>query len=101
MCYITKNTRIGDDVFIGPCLSMANEKRISSHGREIPQILSAPHIMSRCRIGSGVKLQPGVIIGQNALVGQASLVMRDIPSGEIWYGHPAVFKGKVPNEELI
>lgn len=102
-CYITKLTRIGENVFIGPCLVTANEWRISSHGRRIPQKLEGPIIHDCARVGAGCLIMPGIKIGRNALLGAGSIATRNIEEGEIWFGYKnaAIQKGRVPVDELI
>jgi len=41
------------------------------------------------KVGAHCTLLPGVRIGRGALVGAGSLVSRDVPAGQIAYGHPA------------
>lgn len=99
-CHITKGVIIEDDVFIAPFFCGANTARIV-HGRSYLLILD-PYIIKRAaRIAIDVLVLPGVIIGENVHVGAGSLVTRNIPDGECWLGAPAVFKSKVPKDELL
>ncbi|MFI5937448.1 NeuD/PglB/VioB family sugar acetyltransferase [Actinoplanes sp. NPDC051494] len=40
-------------------------------------------------VGSGALIREGVTVGAWSLVGMGSVVLRDIPSGEVWAGNPA------------
>ena len=48
-------------------------------------------IGDNCFIGCKSTILPGVNIGENSIVGACSLVTKDIPSGEVWAGHPAKY----------
>ena len=100
-CYITKFTKIGGLVFIGPSVVTINEWRISSHGRKIPQRLEGALIEDKVRIGAGSLIMPGIRIGENALIGAGSLVAMNVPDKEIWFGHPAKKRGRVPEPEIL
>jgi len=53
------------------------------------------HVEEYASIGSNVTVMAGVRIGKGAIVGAGSVVTKDVPSGEIWCGNPAVFLRKV------
>ena len=99
-CHITKGVIIEDDVFIAPFFCGANTSQIV-HGRNYPLILNPYRINRAARIGIGVIVLPGITIGENAQVAAGSLVTKDIPAEECWQGSPAIFKKKVPREELL
>lgn len=99
-CHITKGVIIEDDVFIAPFFCGANTPRIV-HGRNYPLELK-PYIIKRAaRICISVSVVPGITIGENSLVGTGSVVTHDVPNGEIWYGNPARYKGRVAEDELL
>lgn len=50
-------------------------------------------------IGADSIILKGVHIGEKSIIGAGSVVSRDIPSGEIWAGNPAVFIRKINNKE--
>ena len=100
-CYLTKGMFIEDNVFIGPSFSSCNDMYICSHGRPHKSELIAPTLLRDCRIGGGVTIGPEVVIGANAMIGCGSLVLRDVPDGQLWFGHPAKFVKFVPKDELI
>lgn len=54
-------------------------------------VKSAPVVIGRrVFIGGHCIILKGVHIGDDAVIGAGSVVTRDIPSGEIWAGNPAV-----------
>ena len=44
----------------------------------------------KSKIGANSTILPGVSIGDESLIGAGSVVTRDIPSGVIAYGNPAI-----------
>lgn len=82
--YITADTVIEDQVFIGPCCSMSNDKYMASgkgHHR-------GPRIRRGARIGNNASLLP-VEIGANAVVGAGAVVTKDVVPGAVVVGNPA------------
>lgn len=45
---------------------------------------------SRCFIGAGSIILPGITVGDHCIVGAGSVVTKDVPSGSIVVGNPAV-----------
>jgi acetyltransferase-like isoleucine patch superfamily enzyme len=82
--YITVNTTIEDNVFMGPCSVTTNDKQMVQ-GAD----LKGPTIKKGARIGANAVILPGVIIGENAVVGAGSVVTRDAPAGKTVAGNPA------------
>lgn len=84
--YIAQFTVIEDDVFIGPGCIFLNDKYPPRYDKEVWE---PPIIKKGTSIGGGSIIGPGVVIGENSIVGAGSIVLRDIPSGQIWFGNPA------------
>ncbi len=93
--FICEGVTIEDNVFIGHNVTFINDRYPRSANLDgtmqsdddwqvIPTIIGAG-----ASIGSGATILCGVSIGKNAMVGAGSLVLRDIPPGETWAGHPA------------
>ena len=92
---------IRDGVFIGPAVSLANDKvprAITSDGRlkgiddwEANQTV----VCYGASIGAGVILLPGVIIGRFAMIGAGALVTEDVPDLGLIIGHPGRLVGYV------
>ncbi len=81
--YIAQFTVIEDDVFVAPCVAVANDKF------PISDDLKGPVLRRGARIGVNVTLLPGVVIGEGALIGAGSVVTKDIPAHVIAAGNPA------------
>jgi len=82
--YITINTTLEDDVFMGPCSVTTNDK-FMLRGAE----LKGPHIKKGARIGANTTILPSVIVGENAVVGGGSVVTRNVEAGMTVAGNPA------------
>lgn len=75
---IDHDCMIGAHAFIGPSATLCGNVQIGDHAF----------------IGSGAILLPGVMVGPNAIVGAGSLVTRNVPSGELVIGNPAMSKSR-------
>lgn len=84
--YITGDTNIEDDVFIGPMVVTANDLYMNIWK---DKSYNAPTFKKGCAIGAGSKILPGVTIGEKAVIGMGSVVIRDVPAGRIYVGNPA------------
>ncbi len=73
-------TLVGDDVFLGPGVRVANDKKMDGN-------------LKGYVIGYGSKVGAGAIIianlGRNSIIGAGSVVTKDVPDGETWVGNPA------------
>lgn len=85
--------RLEDHVFIGPNVTFANDKYPRSK-HYLDHFLKT--IIKRgASVGGNATILPGVTIGENAMIGAGSVVTKDVPSGELWIGNPAVFVRKI------
>lgn len=85
--------RIENNVFIGPNVTFANDKYPRS--KRYPERFLQTIIKRGASIGANATLLPGVTVGENAMIGAGSVVTKDVPSGELWIGNPAVFVRKI------
>jgi acetyltransferase-like isoleucine patch superfamily enzyme len=85
LAYITGDTVIEDDVFIGPCVSMSNDKYMGAKEYE----LKGPIIKEGAKIGNNATLLPGVMIGEKGIIGAGSVVTKDVRNNEVVVGVPA------------
>ena len=69
--------RVGDDVFIGPNVTFANDK------------LLITRIEAGASIGGGATILPGICIGAGATVGAGAVVTRDVAPNTTVVGNPA------------
>ena len=81
---------IGDDVFIGPNVSLYTACHSTDPvERNTRQEWALPiTIGSNVWIGGGVTILPGVTIGDNVTIGAGSVVTRDIPANTVAVGNP-------------
>ena len=98
--FICEGVTVQDNVFIGHNVTFINDKypeatrADGSLQTEEDWSVVPTLVESGASIGSSVTIRCGVTIGAGALVGAGSVVTKDIPSGEIWAGHPARFVRK-------
>lgn len=83
--FIPGGTTIDDNVFIGPRVTILNDKYPPSKGAHWQPV----RIMTDAVIGGNVTILPGVIIGFGAKVGGGSVVTKDVESRQLVYGNPA------------
>ncbi|MEO7690486.1 MAG: sugar O-acetyltransferase [Sphingomonas sp.] len=81
---------IGDDVMIGPNVSLIT----SSHPLEPSQrracVIAKPIVIERnVWIAAGATIIGGVTIGENSVVAAGSVVTRDVPANSLAGGNPA------------
>lgn len=85
LAYVTGDTVLEDFVFLGPCVSMSNDKYMGA--KEFK--LKGPYIKEGAKIGNNASLLPGIVIGRYAIVGAGSVVTKDIQDGKTVVGVPA------------
>ncbi|WP_078393562.1 acyltransferase [Shouchella patagoniensis] len=83
--YVTGDTIIEDHVFIGPCVSMSNDKYMGAKAYE----MKGPHIESYAKIGNNATLLPGVRVGKGTIVGAGAVVTKDTGDHVVVAGVPA------------
>lgn len=86
LAYITGDTTIEDNVFIGPCVSMSNDKYMGAEDYS----LKGPFISNGAKIGNNASLLPGVRIGKNSIVGAGAVVTKDTSDDKVVAGVPAI-----------
>ena len=79
--------RIGNDVFIGPNVSFANDHFPRS--KQTPETFLQTVISDGASIGAGATILPGVTIGCNAMIGAGAVVTRSVPANSVVTGNPA------------
>jgi acetyltransferase-like isoleucine patch superfamily enzyme len=85
LAYVTGDTILEDNVFLGPCVSMSNDKYMGA--REFT--LKGPHVKNGAKIGNNASLLPGITIGEQAIVGAGSVVTKDVDGHTLCAGVPA------------
>lgn len=81
--------RAGNDVFIGPNVSFANDKFPRS--KQYPDKFLETVIEQGASIGAGAVILPGVRIGMRAMVGAGAIVTKDVRANSLVIGNPARF----------
>ena len=98
-CYITGGTRIEDDVFVGPGVTLTNDNTMDRHPAD--KQFEGPLLRRACRIGAGATICPGIEIGAEAFVAAGSVVAADVAARAVVMGVPARFVREVPDEDLL
>lgn len=91
--FLCSGVTLEDNIFLGSHTCFINDRNPVVHNKNYKQEKTV--IKNGASIGSGTVLMCGVIIGENAVIGAGSLVLKDIPSGEVWAGSPARFIKKI------
>ena len=83
--------RMGDNVFIGPNVSIYTACHPLDEERRNQALEWAEPVTigNSVWIGGGVTVVPGVTIGDRVVIGAGSVVTRDIPSDTVAAGNPA------------
>lgn len=79
--------RIGNDVFIGPNATFANDRFPRS--KVYSNVFLSTFIDDGASVGAGAIILPGVRIGAGAMVGAGAVVTRDVAPNSLVLGSPA------------
>lgn len=79
---LSNETIIGKNVFIGPNVTILNDKYMNGN-------ITPAKIGNGAKIGGGSVILPGISVGENALIGAGSVVTKDVKPGKVVYGNPA------------
>lgn len=85
--------RVGNDVFIGPNASFANDR--FPRVRQKPEKFLVTTIHDGASIGAGAVILPGLEIGRNAMVAAGAVITRSVPPNAVVAGNPAKIVGYV------
>ncbi|GAA0731660.1 sugar O-acetyltransferase [Clostridium oceanicum] len=82
--------KIGDDVLIGPNVSIITATHLVSPKLrpKNADYTKAVTIGNNVWIGCGAIINPGVTIGDNSVIGSGSVVTKDIPANVVAVGNP-------------
>ncbi|WP_367971421.1 acyltransferase [Vibrio scophthalmi] len=85
--YLWDGISIEDNVFVGPCVTFANDKYPRS--KQYPDVFPKTIIKKGASIGANATILPSVVIGENAIVGAGAVVTKDVPNNAVVVGNPA------------
>jgi UDP-3-O-[3-hydroxymyristoyl] glucosamine N-acyltransferase len=97
--YLTANSVLEDDVFVGPGACTTNDSTMARHGEEYPIV--GAHLRRACRVGGGVVICPGVEIGEEAFIAAGAVVTADVPARGVAMGVPARVVREVGDDDLL
>jgi UDP-2-acetamido-3-amino-2,3-dideoxy-glucuronate N-acetyltransferase len=97
--YVTAQSVLEDDVFVGPGTTTTNDDTIARHAPQ--QALEGVILRRACRVGGGVVMTPGIEVGEEAFVAAGAVVTHDVPARAVVMGVPARVVRKVSDDELL
>ncbi|WP_174935824.1 sugar O-acetyltransferase [Burkholderia lata] len=81
---------IGDDVMIGPNVSLITSGHPVEPSRRRDAVVAKPIVIGRnVWIGAGATIIGGVTVGENSVVAAGAVVTRDVPPNVLVGGNPA------------
>ncbi|MBY8829943.1 sugar O-acetyltransferase [Hephaestia mangrovi] len=81
---------IGDDVMIGPNVSIITSGHPLAPSQRRTAVVAKPIVIGRnAWIGAGATIIGGVTIGENAVIAAGSVVTKDVPADTLVGGNPA------------
>jgi acetyltransferase-like isoleucine patch superfamily enzyme len=89
--FIPSGTQIGHRVFIGPNVTMTDDKYPVVNNKQYDA--QPPIIEDDASIGAGAIILPGVRIGAGAMIAAGAVVTRDVHAGGLVKGMPAKTDG--------
>lgn len=85
-CYIPTHTQIGSRCFLGPGVTITNDRYPLKRREEyLPE---GALIDDNVTIGAGVVICPGVSIGEGSFIAAGAVVTKDVPSRSLVIGPP-------------
>ncbi len=93
---------IGDDVMIGPNVSLITTGHPIDPGRRRDGIVAKPIVIERnVWIAAGVTIIGGVTVGEHSVIAAGAVVTRDVPPNTLVGGNPARVIRLIGNAEEI
>jgi acetyltransferase-like isoleucine patch superfamily enzyme len=90
--YLTGETIIEDDVFIGPKVITTNDRYMAMWKQPV---FAGPTVKRKASVGAGACLLSGITVGEGSVVGMGAVVIEDVRAGRVYVGVPARDAGEV------
>jgi UDP-3-O-[3-hydroxymyristoyl] glucosamine N-acyltransferase len=97
--YLTANSEIEDDVFVGPGVCTTNDSTMARHDDDYP--IAGARLRRACRIGGAAVICPDVEVGEEAFIAAGAVVTKDVPARAVMMGVPARVLCEVGDEDLL
>jgi serine O-acetyltransferase len=83
---------IGETAVVGDDVTMYHG--VTLGGISLDKVRRHPHIGHGVMLGAGAVLLGAITVGDGARIGANAVVTKDVPSGAVMTGNPAVMRGK-------
>lgn len=91
--FLWDGIQIEDNVFIGPGVTLINDKNPRS--KIHPSKYIGAYIEEGASIGANSTIFGGIKIGRYSMIGAGCVLTKDTPPHTVWIGNPAIHKGYV------
>lgn len=81
--FIARGSRLGARVFIGPNVTLTDDKYPRAGAPYVPQ---PPVLEEGASVGAGAVILAGVTVGAHAMIGAGAVVAKDVPAGAVIVG---------------
>ncbi|USK49615.1 N-acetyltransferase [Bacillus sp. CMF12] len=99
-CYITAYSKLGDYVFVAPCVVTTNDNYMARSKERLGKFKGVT-IKDGGRVGANATILPGKVINEDGTVAAASVVTKDVLKEELVVGTPAKKVREVPENQLL
>lgn len=91
-------TRVGARSFLMAHVHVGHDAQIGDDCELAPGTVICGHVVleDNVRCGVGVLIRPFIRVGKGARLGAGAVVVKDVPTGEVWAGNPAKQLRKKP-----
>lgn len=90
--YLTGETTIAEDVFIGPKVITTNDRYMAMWKQPV---FKGPTVKNGASVGAGACLLSEITVGECSVVGMGAVVIEDVPARRVYVGVPARDAGQV------